>query len=141
MVTEYILFFSTYYRFLLSFPIARFRLKKVYNFELRFLWTSTLCYLYLIVLRTFNINKIFFFNPLVSGGHKELKCVASIVFQFINGNCPYYLNEVFEFLSEGNVSLRNNFLKPKRPFRNTNTGQKASSFVGPSFWNQLLETL
>ena len=69
------------------------------------------------------------------------QCVMSIVFKFINGNCPYYLNEVFEFALEGNISLRNNFLKLKRPFRNTNTGQKALSFIGPSFWSQIPETL
>ena len=69
------------------------------------------------------------------------QCVISIVFEFINGNCPYYLNEVFEFAPEGNISLRNNYLKLKRPFRNTNTGQKALSFIGPSFWNQIPETL
>ena len=67
--------------------------------------------------------------------------VISIVFKFINGNCPYYLNEVFEFAPEGNVRLRNSFLKLKGPFRNTNTGQKVLSFIGPSFWNQILETL
>ena len=50
------------------------------------------------------------------------------MFKFINGNCPYYLNEIFEFVPEGNISLRNNFLKLKQPFRNTNTGQKALSF-------------
>ena len=32
------------------------------------------------------------------------QCVISIVFKFINGNCPYYLNEVFEFVPEGNIS-------------------------------------
>ena len=53
--------------------------------------------------------------------HKELKdlswlpvfnrfeqCAVSIVFKFINGNCPHYLNEVFEFVLKGNISLRNN---------------------------------
>ena len=49
------------------------------------------------------------------------QCVISIVLKFINGNYPYYLNEVFEFAPEGNSSLRNNFLKLKRPFRNANT--------------------
>ena len=53
------------------------------------------------------------------------QCVISIVFKFINGSCPFYLNEVFEFAPKGNASLRNNFLKLKRLFRNTNTGQKA----------------
>ena len=86
--------------------------------------------------------------------HKELKdlnwlpvinrfeqCAISIVFKFISGNCPYYLNEVFEFAPEGNISLRNNFLKLKQPFWNTNTGQKALPFIGPSFWNQIPEKL
>ena len=68
-------------------------------------------------------------------------CVISIVFKFINANCLYYLNEVFEFAPEGNISLRNNFLKLKLPFQNTNTGQKDVSFIGPSFWNQIPETL
>ena len=90
----------------------------------------------------------------LSISHKEFKdlnwlpvfnrfeqCVASIVFKFINGNCLHYLNVVFEFAPEGNTSLRNNFSKLKRPFRNTNTGQKALSFIGPSFWNQISETL
>ena len=63
------------------------------------------------------------------------------MFKFINGNCPYYLTEVFEFAPEGNISLRNNFLKLKWPFRNTNTGQKAISFIGSLFWNQIPETL
>ena len=71
----------------------------------------------------------------------RFECVISIVFKFINGNCPYYLSEVFEFAPEGNVSLRNNFLKLKRPFRNTNTSQKVLSFIGPSFWNQIPEAL
>ena len=60
------------------------------------------------------------------------QCVISIVFNFINDNCQYYLNKVFEFAPEDNVSLRNNFLKLKEPFRNTNTGQKTLSFIGPS---------
>ena len=65
----------------------------------------------------------------------------SIVFEFINGNCPYYLNEVFEFAPEGNIVLRNNFSKLKQPIWSTNTGQKVLSSIGPSFWNQIQETL
>ena len=48
-------------------------------------------------------------------------------------------NEVFEFSLEGNVSLRINFLKLKRHFPNTNTGQKALSFIRPLIWNQVPE--
>ena len=67
--------------------------------------------------------------------------VISVMFKFINGNCPYYLNGTFEFVPESNVSLRHYFLKLKQPFRNTNNGQKVLSFIGLSFWNQIAETL
>ena len=67
--------------------------------------------------------------------------VISIVFKFIHGSCLYYLNEVLKFAAEGNISLRNNFLKLKQSFRNTNTGQKALSSIGPLFWNKIPETL
>ena len=69
------------------------------------------------------------------------QCVISIVFKFINGNCPYYSNEVLEFPPECNIRLWNNFLKLKRPFQNTNTGQKALSFIGHSLWNQIPDML
>ena len=49
------------------------------------------------------------------------QCVISAVFKFIKGNCLYYFNENSEFLPEGNISLRNSFLKLKLPFRNTKT--------------------
>ena len=63
------------------------------------------------------------------------------MFKFINDNCLSYLNEVLEFAPEGSISLRNNFLKLKQPFQNINTGEKALPFIGPSFWNQISETL
>ena len=51
------------------------------------------------------------------------------------------MNEVFEFAPEGNVGLRNSFLKLKQLFRNTNTSQKALFFIGPLFWHQIPEIL
>ena len=94
------------------------------------------------------------FDKMSTSSHKEFKdlnwspvssrfeqCVISTVFKFINGNCLYYLNEVFEFVPEANISLRNNFLKLKRPFRSTSNSQKALSFIGTSFWNRIPETL
>ena len=65
------------------------------------------------------------------------KCVVSVVFKFINGNFLHYLNEVFKFVSKGNTSLRNNFLKLKQPFQNTNTGQKALLIF---HWSFILES-
>lgn len=47
----------------------------------------------------------------------------------------------FEFASEGNIILRNNFFKLKRPFPNRNTAQKALSFTGSLLWNLIQKTL
>ena len=65
------------------------------------------------------------------------QCVISMVFKFISGNCLYYLNENFEFVPKGNTSLRNNFLKLKQ----SKNWPKSLSFIGPSFWNQIPESL
>ena len=48
---------------------------------------------------------------------------------------------VQSYLNLGYISLINDFLKLKRPFRNTNAGQMTLSFIGPSFWNQIPKTL
>ena len=51
---------------------------------------------------------------------------------FFNNICTYYLKEVFEFAPHCRIDTRNKFAKLKIPFRKTNMGQKAISFVGPS---------
>ena len=63
--------------------------------------------------------------------------VISIMFKLFNGNYPY-LKEVFEIAPEGKGSLKKKFLKFKWPFQRV--GQKALSFISPSFWNQTPET-
>ena len=37
---------------------------------------------------------------------------------------------------ESSSSLRNSFQKLQQPFRKTNTGQNALSFIGPALWNK-----
>ena len=54
---------------------------------------------------------------------------------------PNYLNEVFQWAAESNRTLRNDYLKLKNPFRKTTAGQNSLSFLGPSKWNQLPETM
>ena len=39
------------------------------------------------------------------------------------------------------IDTRNSFAKLKYPFRKTNTGQKTLSYIGPSLWNNLPETI
>ena len=49
---------------------------------------------------------------------------------------PYCLNEVFDVTIENNFQLRGSFQKLKCPFRKTNTGQLALSYIGPNFLNK-----
>ena len=49
---------------------------------------------------------------------------------------PYYLNEVFDVTIENNFQLGGSFQKMKCPFRKTNTGQLALSYIGPNFLNK-----
>ena len=48
---------------------------------------------------------------------------------------------MFEFAPQCRIDSRNKFAKLKIPFRETNMGQKAISFVGPSLWNSLPELI
>ena len=52
-----------------------------------------------------------------------------------------FLKEIFEFAPHCRIHTRNKFAKLKIPFRKTNMGQKAISFVGPSLWNSLSEVI
>ena len=47
------------------------------------------------------------------------------VFKYVNNACPYYIEEVFEYASQGRISSRNNHAKLKDPFCKTNMGQKS----------------
>ena len=61
------------------------------------------------------------------------QCVISIAFKYFNGQCPSYLNEAFDVATDSNFQLRNSFQKLKCPFRKTNNGQHALSYIGPTF--------
>ena len=69
------------------------------------------------------------------------QCINNITFKFVNDTCPYYLKEIFEFAPHCRIDTRNKFAKLKIPFRKTNVGQKAISFVGLSLWNSLPELI
>ena len=60
-----------------------------------------------------------------------------LTYNFVNYTCPNHLNEIFEFAPYCRIGTRNNFSKLKNPFRKTNMGQKAISYIGPSIWNSL----
>ena len=62
-------------------------------------------------------------------------------FQVCQQTLSFYLNEIFEFTPQFRIDTRNSFAKLKHPFRNTITGQKTLSDIGPSLWNNLPETI
>ena len=69
------------------------------------------------------------------------QCINAITFKFVNKNYPFYLNVIFEVAPHCKIDTRNSFAKLKHPFRKTNTGQKTLSYIGPSLWNNLPETI
>ena len=72
------------------------------------------------------------------------QCINSIVFKYVNDQCPNYVNEVFQTAPENNTQTRGSFLKLKCPFRKTNAGQMASnhmSYIVQSYGAKPLTTL
>ena len=67
--------------------------------------------------------------------------INSIVFKYVNDQCPNYLNEVFQIAPANNMQTRGSFLKLKCPFRKTNAGQMALSYIGPTIWSKIPDTL
>ena len=68
------------------------------------------------------------------------QCILSTTFKFVNDVGPNYLNEVFQWVTESNKTLRNNYRKLKYPFPKTNAGQNSLSFLGRSKWKKLPES-
>ena len=64
------------------------------------------------------------------------QCINSIVFKYVNDQCPDYLNEVFQTAVEKNNRIGGSFQKLKCSFRNTNAGQMALSYTGPTKHNE-----
>ena len=75
------------------------------------------------------------------GTERFNQCIHSIVFQYINDQCPNYINEVFQTAPENNIQTRGSFLKLKWPFRKTNAGQIALSYIGLTIWSKTLDAL
>ena len=68
-------------------------------------------------------------------------CINSIVFKYVNNQCPNYLNEVFQTAPENNIQTRRSFLKLKCTFCKTNADQMALSYIAPTTWSKTPDTL
>ena len=69
------------------------------------------------------------------------QCINSIVFRYVNNQSPNYLNEVLQAAPENNAQTRGSFFKLKYPFRKTNAGQMALSYIGPTIWSKTPDML
>ena len=69
------------------------------------------------------------------------QCVNSVAFKYFSNQCPHYSNEFFMKAPESSLSLRSSYQKLPQPFRKTNTGQNALSFIGPALWNKVPEKI
>ena len=58
--------------------------------------------------------------------------INTMIYNFVNNACHYYLNEIFEFAPHCRIGARSHFSKLKSPFRKTNTGRKTIYYIGPS---------
>ena len=68
-------------------------------------------------------------------------CINSVVFKYVNNQCPDYLNEAFQTASKNNNQTRGSFLKLKYPFCKINACQMTLSYVGPTTWSKTPDTL
>ena len=69
------------------------------------------------------------------------QCISSTIFKFFCNKCPSYMSEIFTPVGHSQYNTRNSYLKLQQPFRKTTIGQKSLSFIGPSIWNKLPESL
>ena len=65
----------------------------------------------------------------------------SVAFKYFDNQCFHYLNEVFMKVPESSSLLRSSYQKIQQPFRKTNTGQYALSFIGRALWNKVLQEI
>ena len=65
----------------------------------------------------------------------------AITFNFVNNNCLFYLNKIFEFALHCSTATTNSFPMLKYPLRKTNTGQKTLSCLSSSLLSNLPEPI
>ena len=57
------------------------------------------------------------------------QCKNTITYNFVNNTCPYYLNEIFEFVPHCRIGTRNNFSKLKKSFSQKQTWDKKQLLI------------
>ena len=69
------------------------------------------------------------------------QCSLSSVYKFFSKSFPDYFDELYFPAEVTGVRTRSSYQKLNLPRRKTNIGVQAVSYVGPSLWNSLDETI
>ena len=64
------------------------------------------------------------------------QCINVNIFKHFKGTSPAYSSEMFIGADQSRFT-RNSVMKLNLPFRNKNSGQKGTSYLGPKIWNEL----
>ena len=86
-------------------------------------------------------EKEFKFINWLPSSKRVYQYINTITYNFVNNIYPSYLNEIFKFAPHCRIGTRNNFSKLKNPFCKTNMGQKTNSYIDPSVWNSLPDSI
>ena len=70
--------------------------------------------------------------------HDRVKqSTLSCIYKFHTNDAPEYMNEIFCKAEYNGIPTRFSYKKLKLPYRKTNQGLRALSYIGPSLWNNL----
>ena len=69
------------------------------------------------------------------------QCISVSAFKYFNNKSPDYMTDVFLPVCNYRASTRNSYQKLTQPFRKTTQGQNSLSYIGPSVWNKLSESI
>ena len=69
------------------------------------------------------------------------QCTLSCIYKFQTKNAPDYMDDIFSHAECNGIPTRYSYQKLKLPRRKTNQGLKALSYIGPSLWNNLHNSL
>ena len=72
---------------------------------------------------------------------RYIQFIVSDIFKLYNNQCPNYFNEVFCPVGDNRVATLCCDKKLKLPFRKSKLGMQSLSYVGPSIFNKLPNSL
>ena len=69
------------------------------------------------------------------------ECISSRTFNFFNNKKPPYMKDVIKQTNYTNMNSKTSFLKLNQPLQKSNHGQKRLSYIAPTIWKSLPDSL